>query len=344
MDDRPCDGRNPPCPLEGRMAPGARWKGRGGHRHAPRVRGHAWGPWVSARTGTASAGIRPAADTYRRGATARAAGRSLRATGRLWGVDNDTVPPGRPVLGRHGPGVRHDGCRHFQLCAGHGAEWWRCISTPEAHVTPWETLAAVSGEAGGWRACRPVDQWVPAWGVGKRPRHHARRLVWRRNSATDGHSPWCTSAARPHDAQAVRAVYGVGGTPSRHGTRGRCPTPRRGPPPDWCDAVVSNDRDRGRGVPVRTRLVDGTAAPVDAALRASPGRDPLKTAGVERHQLTRRHHAQRLGRQVKAGANDLDDLAPQRTLAFASDHGVGPPRRLRPRLPRPVPTPGGQGA
>ena len=208
MDDRTCSCRNPQCPLYGRMAPGARWQCRGWHRNATRFRCHACGQLVSARTGTAYAGRRTEADTYRRGATALAAGRSIRATGRLWGVDQDTVNHGLPVLGRHGQGVRHDCFRNFHLCACPWDEWWTCIYTKAAHVTPLEKLAAVYGEAWVWMACSPVDKVVPAWVVGKRPRHHARRLVWRLKSATDGPIPCCTSDALPHDAHAVLDVSG----------------------------------------------------------------------------------------------------------------------------------------
>jgi len=63
---------------------------------------------VSARTGTAYAGIRTEADTSLRGATALAEGMSIRATGRLLSVDKDTVNHGLPVLGRHGQGVMND--------------------------------------------------------------------------------------------------------------------------------------------------------------------------------------------------------------------------------------------
>ena len=41
------------------------------------------------------------ADTYLRGATALAEGMNIRATGRLLGVDKDTVNHWLPVLGRH---------------------------------------------------------------------------------------------------------------------------------------------------------------------------------------------------------------------------------------------------
>jgi hypothetical protein len=56
---------------------------------------------LSATTGTAYAGIRTDLTTYLRGATALAEGLSIRATGRLLGVNKDTANHGLPMLGQH---------------------------------------------------------------------------------------------------------------------------------------------------------------------------------------------------------------------------------------------------
>jgi transposase-like protein len=82
---------------------------------------------VSARTGTAYAGIRTEADTYLRGATALAEGMSIRATGRLLGVDKDTVNHWLPVLGRHCQGVMNDFFRNLHLCECQLDELWTFI-------------------------------------------------------------------------------------------------------------------------------------------------------------------------------------------------------------------------
>jgi len=99
MDNTTCYCRNPQCPLYGRMAPYAQLKFRGWHRHAARFRCQVCPGLVSARTGTAYAGIRTDATAYLRGATALAEGMSIRATGRLLSVDKDTVNHWLPVLG-----------------------------------------------------------------------------------------------------------------------------------------------------------------------------------------------------------------------------------------------------
>ena len=102
MDDTTCYCRNPQCALYGRMAPYAQLTFRDWHRHAARFRCQVCTMLVSARTGTAYAGIPTDATTYLRGATALAEGMSIRATGRLLSVDKDTVNHWLPVLGEHG--------------------------------------------------------------------------------------------------------------------------------------------------------------------------------------------------------------------------------------------------
>lgn len=198
MDDRTCYCRTPKCPLYGRMAPGARLKFRGWHRNATRFRCQACGQWVSARTGTAYAGIRTEANTYLRGATALAEGMSIRATGRLLGVDKDTVNHWLPVLGRPCQGVMNYFFRNLHLCECQLDELWTFIYNKAAQVTPLEKLAAVYGDAWVWMAFSPVDKLVPAWVVGKRTLRHARKLVFRLKSATDGHIPFFTSDELPH--------------------------------------------------------------------------------------------------------------------------------------------------
>ncbi len=93
MDNTTCSCRNPQCPLDGRMAPYGQLKFRGWPRQAARFRCQVYPALVSARTGTAYAGIRTDATAYLRGATALAEGMRIRATGRLLCVDKDTVNP-----------------------------------------------------------------------------------------------------------------------------------------------------------------------------------------------------------------------------------------------------------
>jgi hypothetical protein len=122
-------------------------KYRGWHRNAARFQCQACGALVSARTGTAYAGMRTEAHTYLRGATALAEGLSIRATGRLLDVDKDTVNHWLPVLGRHCQNVMTYFFRNLHLHECQLDELWTFISKKAAQLTPLEKLAEVYGDA-----------------------------------------------------------------------------------------------------------------------------------------------------------------------------------------------------
>ena len=247
MDCTTCYCRMPRCPLFGQVAPRAQCTWHDWHRQAPRWRCRGCRALVSARTGTAYAGIRTEGTTYLRGAIALAEGLSIRATGRLLDVDKDTVNHWLPVLGRHSESVMNYFFRNLHLCECQLDELWTFVAKKEDRLTPLEKLATVYGDAWVWIAFSPVCKLVPAWVVGKRTLQDARRLVLRLKSATDGSIPFFTSDALPHYADALLEGYGVWGTPPRQGTRGRMPKPRRYPPPDLCYAVVVKERARSGG-------------------------------------------------------------------------------------------------
>jgi IS1 family transposase len=304
----------------------------------------ACGQRVSARAGTAYAGIRTELSIYRRGVKALAEGLSIRATGRLVEVDKDTVQRWLPVLGQHCQGLMNYFFRNLHLAECQLDELWTFIYKKEAHLTPLEKLQEIYGDAWVWIAFSPVYKLIPAWIVGKRTLPHARRLVFRLKSATDGHIPFFTSDELPHYADALLDVYGQWIQPPRHGTRGRFPNPRRVPLPNLCYAVVVKERENGRVVKVTTRIVYGSAEQVEAALQASPVSQAINTYGVERNNLTVRQHSRRMGRKVNAFSKDPDYLEHQLTLAFAYYHFVIPHRGLRQRLPRALPTKGHRGS
>jgi IS1 family transposase/transposase-like protein len=344
MDYTTCSCRSSPCPLYGQVAPRARLKLHDWQRQGPRFRCERCGDVVSATTGTAYVGIRTDLNTYLSGATALAEGLSIRATGRLVSVDKDTVNHWLPVLGQHCQGVMNYFFRNLHLHECQLDELWTFIHKKEGHLSPLEKLAEVYGDAWVWIAFSPVYKVVPAWVVGKRTLHYARCLLFRLKSATDGSIPFFTSDELPHYAHALLEVYGVWDTPSRQGTRGRLPKPRRYPPPDLCYAVVVKERAHGRVVHVTTRLVYGTTEQVETALRMSPVSRTITTYGVERQHLTVRQHSRRMGRKVNAFSKDPDYLEEQLTVAFAYYHFVIPHRSLRQRLACPLPTKGGKGS
>ncbi len=335
-----CYCRNLHCPCYGLTGAQARLTFRDRHKGAPRFRCVQCGTLVSARIGTAYAGLRTDERTYRNAVTSLAEGLSIRATARLMAMDKDTVCAWLPRLGAPCQQLMSYFFRNLHLSECQLDERWTFIYKKEAQLKPVDELLGVYGDAWVWIAFSPVCKLVPVWVVGKRTLPNARKLIFRLKSATDGHIPFFTSDELPHYAEALLDVYGVWQTPPRRFPRGRRPAPRLYPPPDLCYAVVVKERERGHVVKVTTRIVYGSEAQVLAALQTSPVSDAINTYGVERNNLTIRQHSKQMGRKVNAFSKDRDYLEDQLTLAFAYYHFVIPHRGLRQRLPRPIPTKG----
>jgi transposase-like protein len=196
MDCTTCYCRMPRCPLFGQVAPRAQFTWHAWHRQAPRWRCRACRALVSARTGTAYAGIGTEGTTYLRGAVALAAGLSIRATGRLLDVDKDTVNPWLPVLGRHSQSAMNYFFGNLHLCECQLDELWTFVAKKEDCLTPLEKLATVYSDAWVWIAFSPVCKLVPAWVVGKRTLQDAHRLVLRLKGRLTG--PFRFSPATPY--------------------------------------------------------------------------------------------------------------------------------------------------
>lgn len=203
MDIRTCDCRNRECRLDGLTGKKARLKFEDWHRGAPRFRCEACDQRVSARTGTAYAGIRTDEVTYRYAVTARAEGFARRATGRMFGLDKDTLGSGWPRLGEHCESVMSYFFRDLHLKECQLDELWTFVYKQQDQLDPIEQLVSVYGDAWVWIAFSPVFKIVPAGLVGKRTLRDARKLVFRLKSATAGHIPFFTRDEWPHYADAL---------------------------------------------------------------------------------------------------------------------------------------------
>jgi transposase-like protein/IS1 family transposase len=270
MDYTTCYCQSRRCPMFGKIGSSAQLKLHDWQHGQPRFRCQRCGSIISASSGTAYAGIRTDLEIYRRGTKTLAEGLSIRATSRLIEVDKDTVNHWLPALGLHSQGVMNYFFRNLHLEECQLDELWTFIYKKEKQLTALEKIAEVYGDAWVWIAFSPICKIVPAWVVGKRTLAHARRLVFRLKSASDGQIPFFTSDELPHYADALLEVYGEQVQPLRNGTRGRFPKPYRVPPPNLCYAVVVKKREQGRVVEVSTRIVYGTTQQVEAALEASP--------------------------------------------------------------------------
>lgn len=344
MDLSTCYCRNRHCKHHGLIGDAARLRMSGWHRGARRLKCLECEHWISARTGTAYAGIRTPEDVYRHGVRQLAEGLSIRATARNLEIDKDTVCNWLPRLGRHCWRLFDYFFRALHLTECQLDELWTFVFKKEKHLTALEKLAGRYGDAWIWVAFDPVTKIVPTWRVGRRTLGDAIRFMKALKNRLDEHIPFFTSDELPHYADALLEVYGVMRTPPRRFPRGRPPLPRREPPPDLVYAVVVKDRERGRVVHVTTRIIYGTEAQVAHCLQVSPVSYTISTYGVERNNLTIRQHSRRLGRKVNAFSKQRRYLKYQLALAFAYYHFCCPHRGLRQRLEPPVPTKKGNGS
>ena len=335
-----CHCRNTRCVRCGKMGSASALQPHGSDRGEVRFQCAACKHMVSARAGTAYAGIRTDLAQYALGAKLLAEGMSVRATARILEVDKDTVNAWLGYLGIHGAEVMAYHFRHLHLTECQLDELWTFVKKKEEHLTPLERVLDMHGDTWVWIAFAPTTKVVPAWVAGKRTLQESTRLIQHLQSRTDGHIPFFTSDELPHYAAALLEVYGQTVVPPRTGRPGRPRNTYKVPPDDLLYAIVNKRRKGGRVVEVTTHVVYGTPERLAQALAKSPVSHGISTVGVERNNLTIRQHARRMGRKVNAFSKDHTYLEYQLALSFAYYHFVIPHRGLRHRLAQPLPTKG----
>src|SRR5438093_13504256 len=115
MDLVACHGRDTRGTQCGKMGNASALEPHGSDRGEVRLRCTACGDVVSARTGTAYAGIRTDVTQYALGAKLLAEGLGVRATARILEVDKDTVHQRLRSLGTHGAEIMAHHVRHLHL-------------------------------------------------------------------------------------------------------------------------------------------------------------------------------------------------------------------------------------
>ncbi|NJM39585.1 MAG: IS1 family transposase [Anaerolineae bacterium] len=312
----------------------------GNDRGEPRFRCASCRQVVEAREGTAYANIRTDLGKYELGAKLLAECMSIRAIGRVLGLDKDTVCDWVTQLGKHCAKVTAHHFRNLHITECQLDELWTFVYKKEAHLTPIEELLNLYGDTWIWIAFAPVSKLVPAWVAGKRTLNEGRNLVKCLKNRLDGTIPFFTSDNLPHYADALLEVYGQTITPPRTHKSGRPRKSYKIPPDDLLYAVVCKRREGSRIVEVTTQVIYGTPERIALALSDSPVSTEISTYGVERNNLTIRQQSRRMARKVNAFSKDHDYLESQLALSFAYYHFVVPHGGLRQKLSRPIPTNG----
>lgn len=272
---------------------------------------------------------------------ALAEGNSLRGTGRIVGVDKDTVCAWLDRSGSHCRSAMLYLLDNLHITECQLDELWGFVYKKEYWLTEIEQVIGHYGDAWVWIAFAPEWRLVAAFVVGKRTQENADLLLRRFQSVTCGHIPFFTSDQLPQYTNALLNVYGLPEVvlhlPGKPGPK---PQPRRLPPSDLVYAQVVKERDNGRLTGVTNRLVFGTETQLQDCLDRSSVSSVVNTSFIERNNLTVRQSTRRLSRKVLAFSKDRNWLEKHLWLSFAYYHLVRPHDSLAQILDIPMTTNG----
>ena len=296
---------------------------------------------VSLRRGTAYARVEVDARIFTIVMRALAEGNSLRGTGRIIGVDKDTVCAWLDRAGQHCQKVTTYLFDQLHITECQLDELWSFVRKKETHLTPAEKVLALYGDAWVWIAFAVSWRLVTAFVVGKRCQENADLLIERLQVVSCGFIPFFISDQLPAYPQALLNGYGI---PELlidiPGKRGRKPKPKLLPPSNLHYAQIVKHRRNGRVAEVTTRIICGDEAAIQGRLQASPASQTINTSYVERNNLTCRQCNGRLSRKVLRFSKDLTWMEKHLWLTFAYYHFVLPHASLTQPLPYPQPTRG----
>ena len=295
----------------------------------------------SARHGTAYFDLHADEQIFTIAMRALAEGNSLRGTGRIVGVDKDTVCAWLDKSGRHCRAVTTYLFNNLHMSECQLDELWSFVRKKEGHVNTLEKILMLYGDAWVWIAFAPEWRLVAAFVIGKRVQENADLLIDRLKSVSCGFIPFFTSDQLSHYPNALLHAYGrpevIVQIP---GQRGRKPKAKLLPPADLLYAQVVKQRQRGRLVAVTKKVIFGCPEAVQARLAASTVSKTINTSFVERNNLTCRQCNGRLSRKVLSFSKDLTWLEKHLWLSLTYYHFVLPHASLAQPLAEPQPTRG----
>jgi IS1 family transposase/transposase-like protein len=271
---------------------------------------------------------------------ALAEGNSIRATGRIFQVDKDTVCDWLDRAALHCRSVALYYWNRLQVTECQLDELWSFVHTKEAHLPYAKLFCESYGDAWVWLAVAPVSRLVLAFVIGKRTQENANLLLDRVKAVTDEHIPFFTSDQLPEYDDALLHTYGIWVHPERKGTRGRYPQPRLVPAEGLLYAQVVKVRENGRVTEVKTKVIFGKPEVIAAQLALSSVSSTINTSFVERDNLTQRQSNRRLTRRTNGFSKEIAWFEKQLWLSLAYYHFVLPHRSLQQRLEVPDSTRG----
>ena len=271
---------------------------------------------------------------------ALAEGNSIRATGRIFQIDKDTICDWLIRASLHWRSVILYFWDQLHVTECQLDELWSFVHTKEAHLPCAKIYSESYGDAWVWLAFAPVSRLVLAFVIGKRVQENANLLLDRVKDVTDTHIPFFTSDQLPEYDDALLHTYGVWVHPERKGVRGRYPLPRLVPVEDLLYAQVVKVRENGQLKEVKTKIIFGKPEVIAEKLANSVVSNTINTSFVERDNLTQRQSNRRLTRKTNGFSKEISWFEKQLWLSMAYYHFVLPHHSLRQPFDTPEPTRG----
>jgi IS1 family transposase/transposase-like protein len=300
----------------------------------------ACGGSVSMSYATAYYGLESDPVIFETAVRALAEGNSIRATGRIFEIDKDTICDWLIRASLHCRSVILYFWNQLHVTECQLDELWSFVHTKESHLPFAKIYSESYGDAWVWLAFAPVSRLVLAFVIGKRVQENANLLLDRVKDVTDAHIPFFTSDQLPEYDDALLHTYGVWVQPERKGTRGRFPQPRLVPVENLLYAQVVKVRENGHLKEVKTKIIFGKPEVIAEKRANSVVSSAINTSFVERDNLTQRQSNRRLTRKTNGFSKEISWFEKQLWLSMAYYHFVLPHHSLRQPLNTPEPTRG----
>jgi len=261
--------------------------------------------------------------------TALAEGTGVRATGRIFGINKDTVHRLLRDSAEHCRKVSHHFLKNLHIEECQIDELWSFIMKKEKNLSPLEKTLGIFGDQWIWVSIDAVHKIIPFYVVGRHTLKNAIALLKGLKRVTDGHIPFFTSDELPHYPQALLRVYGITEEFPLTGKKGRPKLPQLLPPPSLQYAQVVKTRRKGRIVDIQYKVVYGNEEDIKERLKNSTVSHSINTSFVERVNGTLRHIDKRLARKTYCFSKNVKYHKDQLDLSLAYYHLVKPHKGLR---------------